>query len=133
MAQRERKLALWAVARWTEADVLIGQNHQAFDQKFLQGVMLRHGIQDGILPKRILIDTVQAGKGRFGMSMSMANIVDVLGIGKKDAPNKGDWRNANAGDPEAIARIKERCESDVKMTAEIWRAFKPTYYARFGK
>jgi hypothetical protein len=133
VAQREKKLALWAVDRWSEADILIGQNHKAFDQKFLQGVMLRHQILNGILPRRILLDTYQIGKGMFGMSMSMANFVDVTGIGKKDAPEKGDWREANHGDEEAIERIRERCESDVKMQAAMWKALKPTYYHKYGK
>lgn len=132
VAQREKRLALWAVDRWTEADILIGQNHKAFDQKFLQGVMLRHGINNGILPRRILLDTYQIGKGNFGMSMGMGNFVDVLGIGKKDAPEKGDWREANHGDPEALARIRERCVSDVKMTAEMWSVLKPTFMSRKG-
>lgn len=133
VAQRERKLALWAVDQWGSADIIIGQNHKAFDQKFLQGVMLRHGINDGILPRRILIDTYQTGKGNFGMSMGMGNVVDVLGIGQKDAPEKGDWREANTGDPEAIARIRERCESDVRLTAEMWKVLKPTYMVRYGR
>lgn len=133
VAQREKKLAQWAVARWTEADILIGQNHKAFDQKFLQGVMLRQGISNGILPRRIMIDTYQTGKGSFGMGMSMGNVVDVLGIGKKDAPEKGDWREANHGDKEALARIKERCISDVHMTSKMWAALKPTYFHKYGR
>lgn len=133
VAQREKKLAQWTVDQWTDADIIIGQNHKAFDQKFLQGVMLRHGMQNGLLPKRILIDTYQTGKGNFGMSMAMGNFVDVIGIGKKDAPEKGDWREANHGDPEALARIVERCISDVKMTSEMWRILKPTYMMRYGK
>lgn len=133
VAQREKMLAEWAAAKWQEADILIGQNHKAFDQKFLQGVMLRHGIQNGILEPRILIDTLQIGKGSFGMSMSMANIADVLGLGKKDAPEKGNWREANHGDPASLERIKDRCEADVRMTNLIWQKFKPLYFRKFGK
>lgn len=133
VAQRERMLALWTVEQWQAADIVIGQNHQGFDKTFLQGVMLRHGIQDGILAKRIMIDTYQTGKGRFGMSMSMANLVDVLGLGAKDAPHKKDWRESNAGDPASLERIKERCISDVKLTALMWAKLKPTYMIRFGK
>lgn len=133
VAQRERKLALWARDMWEQADVIIGQNHKAFDQKFLQGVMLRHKIDHGILPRRILIDTYQVGKGNFGMGMGMSNVVDVLGIGKKDAPEKGDWREANHGDADAIARVRKRCESDVRMTADMWRELKPTYMLKYGR
>lgn len=133
VAKREKLLCQWAVDRWQEADIIIGQNHKAFDQKFLQGVMLRNGIQDGILEPRILLDTFQIGKGNFGWSMSMGNFVDVMDIGKKDAPEKGNWREANHGDPEALARIQERCIADVKMTAEMWRVLKPLYFRKYGR
>lgn len=133
VAQRELNLVLWTIEKWEEADVIIGQNHKAFDQKFLQGVMLRHGINNGILAPRILIDTYQTGKGSFDMSMSMANLVDILGIGSKDAPEKSQWREANHGDPKAMERIKQRCISDVRMTAEIWNKLKPTYMRKYGK
>ena len=133
VAQRERKLAQWSRDQWAGADIIIGQNHKAFDQKFLQGVMLRHRIDDGILPKRILIDTYQTGKGSFGMGMGMANVLDVFGLGKKDAPEKGDWREANHGDAAALARIRTRCETDVVNTAKMWALFKPTYFHKYGR
>ena len=131
LEEREKKLALWARARWNEADILIGQNHLAFDRRFLDGVLFRYS-QDPV-QKRILIDTYQTAKGQFRMSASMKNLVDIMGIGEKDAPSKDDWRKANHGDKEALARIRERCMSDVRMTNEMWNRLKPTYYRRWGR
>ena len=131
--QREKQLCQWTVDQWQGADVIIGQYHSVFDQKFLQGVMLRHKIQHGILEPRILIDLVMVGRGSFGMSMAMANVLDVLGLGKKDAPNKADWREANHGDDASLRRIAERCKSDVRNTAKIWEEFKPLYFRKRGK
>ena len=128
---RELKLALWARDRWTEADILIGQNHLAFDRHFLDGVLFRYKQEP--VPKRILIDTYQTAKGQFTMGASMRNLVDIMGLGAKDVPSKDDWRKANHGDEESLARIRERCESDVRLTNEMWNRLKPTYMRRWGR
>jgi len=43
------------------------------------------------------------------------------------------WAAQTGKDPEALTRIRERCESDVRMTAEMWNVLKPTYMMRYGK
>lgn len=131
VADRERKLALWASKQWSDSDIIIGQNHVGFDRHFLDGVLFRNQLP--MLPPRILCDTYQTAKGKLGMGASMRNLVDIMGIGAKDAPSKDDWRKANHGDKEALERIKERCESDVEMTAAMWRRLKPIYYSRWGR
>ena len=132
VAQREKKLAQWTLDRYSECDILIGQNSLAFDRHFLNGVCFRH--QLGLVPKKVRhIDTYQTARGALAMSGSMRNMVDIMGIGTKDAPLKDDWRNANHGDKEALARIRERCISDVKMTAEMWRRLKPIYVYKWGQ
>lgn len=110
---------------------MIGQNSLAFDRWFLNGVLFRHEL--GSIPRRIHIDTYQTAKGRLGMGASMANLLDMAKLGTKDAPSKHDWREANIGDPEAVARIRERCEKDVIATAKLWQKLKPTYMERFGR
>ena len=95
---RERKLAIWARGQWEDADVIIGQNHLGFDRHFLNGVLFRYN--EDMLPKRILIDTYQTARGKFAMSASMKNMLDVWHLGTKDAPDKDDWRKANHGDAE---------------------------------
>jgi DNA polymerase III epsilon subunit-like protein len=129
--RREKMLARFARDRWAEADIIIGQNHIGFDRHFLDGVLFRNN--DTMVPKRLLIDTYQTAKGKFAMGSSMANMVDVFGVGKKDAPSKDDWRKANVGDKAALERIRERCESDVKMTAELWKKLKGTYMEYKGR
>ena len=131
VAEREKRLVLWTKDQWEHADIIIGQNHIAFDRHFIDGVLFRYKLP--LLQKRILIDTYQTAKGQFAMSGSMKNMVDIMGIGSKDAPSKDDWRNANHGDRAALARITTRCESDVKLTAEMWDRLKPIYMTRFGR
>lgn len=131
VAQREKKLAQWTKEQWEGADIIIGQNHVAFDRHFIDGVLFRYRIP--LLERRILIDTYQTAKGKLGMGASMRNLVDIMHLGAKDAPSKDDWRNANHGDKAALKRITERCESDVKMTAEMWDRLKPIYMSHYGR
>lgn len=130
VAQREKALAKFARKMWTEADIIIGQNHKAFDRHFIDGVLFRY--KEQLLPKRILIDTYQTAKGYLAMGASMGNLVDIMGVGKKDAPSKDDWRKANIGDADALERIEKRCVSDVQMTAKMWKRLKPVYMLRHG-
>lgn len=131
VAERERKLAEWARQEWADADIIIGQNHLAFDRHFLDGVLFRNSLP--VVPKRILIDTYQTAKGKFAMGSSMANMLDIWHLGKKDAPDKDDWRKANHGDKEALERITQRCETDVQATAALWRKLKPVYMDSKGR
>ena len=131
VADRERKLALWAREQWSEADIVIGQNHIGFDRHFLDGVLFRYG--EPMVPKRILIDTYQTAKGKFAMGSSMANMLDIWHLGKKDAPDKDDWRKANHGDKAALERITERCETDVVATSKLWQKLKPVYLETKGR
>lgn len=131
IAQREKRLVEWTKEQWEYADIIIGQNHIAFDRHFIDGVLFRYRLP--LLKKRILIDTYQTAKGQFAMSGSMKNMVDIMGLGSKDAPSKEDWRNANHGDKAALARITGRCVSDVELTAKMWTRLKPIYMTRFGR
>lgn len=128
---RERKLAQWARQEWESADLIIGQNHIGFDRHFLDGVLFRYA--ETLLPRRLLVDTYQIAKGKFAMSASMKNMLDVWGLGAKDQPEKGAWRKANQGDEESLERITARCEQDVKATAALWRRLKPFYLDRYGR
>lgn len=128
---REKALALWTKAQWENADIIIGQNHIGFDRHFIDGVLFRY--REPLLQKRILIDTYQTAKGMLAMGASMGNLVDIMGIGQKDAPSKDDWRNANHGDKQALARITKRCQSDVNLTAAMWNRLKPLYMQRHGR
>ena len=131
VAQRELALVKWTKAQWEHADIIIGQNHVGFDRHFIDGVLFRHNQE--LLKRRILIDTYQTAKGKLGMGASMRNLVDIMHLGAKDAPSKDDWRMAGQGDKEALKRITERCESDVRMTNDMWNRLKPLYMNSYGR
>ena len=122
----EEGLALWAQRKCDEADILIGHNSLAFDKNFLNGVLARHG--HGPIPKRIHWDTYQIARngGKIKARYSLKNLADFYRLPEtKDEPSKHDWRLFIAGDPDAIARIVERCEADVRVTALLFHQLKP--------
>ena len=123
---REKKLALWARDKVEEADILIGHNSLAFDRHFLNGVLFRHG--ERMCQKRIHWDTMQVAKGKLSMGVSMANLADILLNDNKDKPSKHEWRQANLLDEDALKRLRQRCEEDVRLTADMWNRLKPIFH-----
>ena len=128
----EEALVKWVRERWVEADCLIGHNSIAFDRNFINGVLLRYRLP--LLPKRILIDTYQAVKGRLRYSShSLEALGDALGVGKKDHPERKDWREANILTPAAVERLVTRCKEDVKLNGAVWAAVRELYHERWGR
>lgn len=134
LAAQERQLAAWTADQVAQADAVIGHNVKAFDRNFLNGVLARERLP--LMPKRTYIDTMLIAryglKGKIGASM--ANLADVLGLPiPKDSPSKNDWRKYIGGDPDAVARITERCELDVIVTALMWQELRQYWYEWKGE
>jgi uncharacterized protein YprB with RNaseH-like and TPR domain len=130
-ALKEKRMAEWVKEQYEHADILIGHNSTAFDRHFLRGMCMRTGL--GQLEPRYHIDTYQVARGKLlYQSLSLSNLADILGVGEKDKPDKDSWREANAGDKDAIKRLRVRCESDVTITAGVWHKLKPLYHQRKG-
>lgn len=123
---KEEQLLMWTLEQIHDADILVGHNTKAFDRNFLNGVEFRHGLQ----PRSPVLHVDTYLVARYGVkglfqSCSLSNIADVIGVGEKDRPAKGDWRKAISGDPESMERLRVRCEEDVKLNAAVWARLKP--------
>lgn len=130
----EERLAQWVVEQVEAADILIGHHSTTFDEHFVNGVLAR--LARPPLPKRVHIDTLQIARaGMFGyQSISLENLAGVFKLEEqKDKPVKEVWREANLLDPKALARLRKRCEADVRVTAALWRKLKPTYMQWKGR
>ena len=130
----EEGLALWARRKCEEADVLIGHNSLAFDKNFLNGVLARYGHDP--IPKRVHWDTYQIARngGKFKARYSLKNLADFFRLPEtKDEPSKHDWRLFIAGDADAVARIVERCEADVRVTGMLFHRIRPALMAWKGQ
>jgi DNA polymerase III epsilon subunit-like protein len=126
----EKRLVLWVREQMVSADVLIGHNSTAFDRNFISGVLGRYGLEP--LPPRMHVDTYHIARYGFKgipQSYSMANLADLFSlVEKKDQPSKHDWREAGLLTPEALNRIKERCEADVRVNALLWEKLRPYWH-----
>ena len=128
----EAHLVDWVKEQITAADIIIGFNSTAFDEHFVNGVLMRQGKDP--LPLRFHLDVYQvarAGKWAFH-SLSLENLAGTLGLNrKKYKPEIDCWREWNR--PESIAILRRRCEEDVRLTAEVWERLKPTYMRWKGR
>lgn len=133
-SERERDITLRVSKLYTEADILIGHNTLGYDKNYLNGIRFRMGLP--ALPKRFHIDTMQVAKngvkGRL-QSVSLANLIDIRGIGSKDHPSKDDWRESHALDLDSLKRIQVRCESDVRATAALFGDLKDHWHNWVGR
>jgi hypothetical protein len=124
---REAQLVKDVRGAYAQADILVGFNSMAFDRNWLQGASARHGYG---------IDCLQVArhglKGQL-QSNSLENLADFFGVGVKDKPSKHEWREANSMDPEALAAIQQRCESDVRLTAAVWQPLRPYWLSWKGQ
>lgn len=123
----EAGLVEWIVGEYEDADVLIGHNSVAFDKIFLTGVYGRtHPGEE--LAKRIHWDTYLIARygWKGGTRYSLENLADHFGLPmQKDKPSKHDWRGMIAMDAASTARLVERCESDVLVTAMLFDRLRP--------
>jgi len=134
--EREIQLIEWVVDRIEEADILIGHNTLAFDCSFLRGRLAAHG-EHRPLPKRIHYDTFQMAKFAFKgrpQGYSLENLLDFFHLPvQKDKPSKYEWADSVILDEVAVARIAQRCESDVIGNALVWDVLRPYYNAWKGR
>lgn len=133
--EKERSLAVWARGQVERADILVGHNTLAFDTAFLNGVLRRN--REERLPRRLHLDTLSIARygGKWALqSNSLANLADFLGLAAdKDRPSKHSWREANLLDPDAVERIRDRCEADLFLNAEVWHELRHAWFHWRGR
>jgi len=135
--EREQQLLEWASGKYEDADILIGHNISAFDHNFMTGRMAQHESLPDYLPPRTHIDTLQVARHGFKgrtQGSSLENLLDFFQIAvQKDKPSKHIWAGTVRVEEEAIRRIAERCEADVRGNALLWTALRPYYHRWKGR
>lgn len=132
-AGSEKALLEWARTQYEAGDIIMGFNHLAFDNHWLDGALTRSGLP--MLPKRMQLDCYQIAKGKYAVqSSSLESLADFFKLNeKKDKPSKHEWRTANVLDEESIKRLRKRCESDVRLTGKLWEKIKPAHFQSKGR
>lgn len=110
---------------------LIGHNSIGFDRPFLRQRSIARGIRmprfliDPIKPwEATHVDTMLMFSGDPQKRVSLDRLARILNLGSKEGTqSKNVWDAVKAGD---YAGVQARCEQDVNLTAQIWRAMSET-------
>ena len=108
-----------------KADIVVGHNMAAFDEKHLRGAWLEAGLMPPSPWKTI--DTLKIARTQFNLeSNTLAALCDRLGV-----PSKVDKYDANiahaalAGDVKAQKRLQKYNEGDIKATEALFDRLRP--------
>ncbi len=102
---------------WVEADAVMGHNIRRHDMRITNGMFVAAGKPP--LPERVKIDTYADAIKTAGFSRSLENL-----CARWDCPiekiwmPEHVWEQAYDGIPEAVERMRVRCETDVAMN--LW-------------
>lgn len=118
------EMLLLTYERISEADVVVGYNHDKFDMRKLEGEFVLHGLPP--LPPVTTIDCLKAVK-KFGFFMNrLAFIAPFLGVGKKmEHEGMALWVKVIDGDEDARKRMARYCSQDVRVTEKLFAKIRP--------
>lgn len=107
-----------------EADIVIGHNSNAFDQKKAN---LRFALHDLPVPSYYEeLDTkVLAKQMMKADSNSLNNLGKFFGIGTKDGAQGPIWKDCLRGDKKAWSKMKKYNDQDVRLTEELYFKLRP--------
>jgi hypothetical protein len=115
--------ALWKLL--DEADIVIGQNGDAFDIKKSNARFIQHGM---LPPKPYkTVDTLKVAKKYFKFeSNKLDHLGEILGLGKKMSTGGFDlWREVMAGSPEAWKTMLKYNVQDVVLLEKVYLKMRP--------
>lgn len=109
-----------------DADLHIFHYGTQCDWKFIQTRLLKHGY-DLLKSRPAVFDTYQVARKYLSIkSNSLKSLAYFFGLKESKMEIVEDiWMLANAGDPASIKRIAKRCESDVRLTEEVYMKLLP--------
>ena len=108
----------------SQSDVIIAHNGDAYDIKFTETRMLKHGLEP--LPPILKIDTLKAARDRFLFNANNLDYLgNFLGVGRKKPTTSGLWLRVLQGDPEAIQEMVGYNKQDVLLLERVFLKLQP--------
>lgn len=108
----------------SQANVIVAHNGDAYDIKFAEARMIKHGLPP--LPPIVKIDTLKTAKDRF---LFNSNKLDYLGqflrVGKKVPTEQGLWLGVLKGDKSAIRKMVKYNKGDVDLLERVFKKLQP--------
>jgi len=113
---------LWELLN--EADIVIAHYGDKFDVKMMNGRFLKHGMNPTMPYKTI--DTKKAASHAMRLEANNLDyIAKELGLGQKHDTNFQLWKDCMAGDEEALERMDEYCQQDVRILEDVYIKLRP--------
>jgi DNA polymerase elongation subunit (family B) len=108
----------------SEADGVVGFNHENFDMAKLRGQFALEGLD---LPKPPTnIDIFKTARRMGFPSSKLDYIAQAFGIGQKvKHPGFEMWRDVLNGCPKAQRKMAKYCAGDVRLTEEVYNRLRP--------
>lgn len=109
----------------SQADVVIGQNVDEFDDRMINADFIKHNLPPP--PPHRTIDTLKVARSKFRFnSNSLGSLGEFLGQGKKVKHWGFElWERCMAGDPKAWAMMKKYNKGDVALLEKIYLVLRP--------
>ncbi len=116
------------------ADIVVTQNGDSFDIKWLRARCIYHGIP--VSPKFNSIDTLKMARAGFKFNSNKLDYLgQYLGLGKKLDTGYGLWKDITLNnDKEAMKKMVSYCEQDVLLLEKVHqklKAYCPTKKFKF--
>lgn len=119
---------LWDL--FNQADVTLGHNSKAFDDKMANMFFMKHGFEPPVPHQQLDTKVMAKQTGRFP-SNSLNNLSDFFGIGQKTETTHADlWFDSiNGGAPGILAMEKMRVynNQDINLTIQLYEILRPWY------
>lgn len=121
----ERQMIRLARDLLSEADGVIGWNSANFDVKWIQGQIVKHGLEPPSPFKHI--DLLRTGRSKFKVASNKLDYwAQFLGIGCKAQTGGFDlWKKCMAGCPRAWAKMRRYNIQDTRLTEKVYYRFRP--------
>jgi hypothetical protein len=114
LLQDDKEMLKEFIAVMNEADEIVAHNGDRFDERWLRGRALYHRLP--MKYKYRSIDTYKKAKSVFNLnSYKLDYIADFLGYGNKIDVQFGLWKDIMLGDQEALKKMVDYCEHDVRL------------------
>jgi hypothetical protein len=126
--QCDKKLLEKIIPVMNKADLIVGQNHERFDIKWINTRVIYHRLEPINVKTLTLVDTMKMAKANFYFnSNSMAYMSKYLKIEQK--MDGGGWTRIKKiileKDKEALLEHIDYCDGDIKTTEELFDVLRP--------
>lgn len=122
--QDDKQMLIDFIKIANEADELVGQNSDKFDEPWVRSRCVLHRIE--MFPHYTTLDTLQKAKRRFRFNSNRLDYLGkvLLGSGKIKT-DFNLWLKVMDGDEKALAKMIRYCKGDIRVLEGVYKVMSP--------